>query len=160
MDPGDIDTTSYTAEFVIDQDDIDAGLVANTAIVTGGYVDGPSGLPAEVTDSDTEESPVANIEALPESFPPIATNGGVTTSVLASDTLINDPATLDNVTISVIQVKHSREDAVAMEATPLLRPVPDAISEPEPKRRKRGLFSGPALLASKGRGFFAGKARG
>ncbi len=50
----------------------------------------------------TETVRVISIKALPEDFPAFETDGGTTTSMLASDTVNGEPATLENVTLSVI----------------------------------------------------------
>ena len=101
--PAGIDTTTYTAEYVIDQADIDRGTVVNDATVTGTFFDQVAGVPGTVDASDSETANVANVEALPEPYPPFATDGGVTTSVLDSDLFQNEPATLDTVAIRVIE---------------------------------------------------------
>ncbi len=44
----------------------------------------------------------AGIQAIPEVFPPFVSDGGTTTTMLASDLLEGDPATLDNVTLRVL----------------------------------------------------------
>lgn len=100
--PGEIDSTTYTAEYVVDDDDIARGTVVNDATVTGTYFDQVTGADATVDDSDSETVNVANVEANPEPFPPFATDGGVTTSVLESDRFRGGPATLTNVTIEVL----------------------------------------------------------
>jgi uncharacterized repeat protein (TIGR01451 family) len=100
--PGAMDTTNYTAAYEIDQDDIDGATVINDAAVTGGYFDQIAGAPATVEDDDRETVNVANVEAFPEAFPPFATDGGVTTSVLGSDLFRNEAATLDTVAITVL----------------------------------------------------------
>lgn len=97
--PGAVDSATFTATYTITAADIAAGEVVNTATVTGRY--GP-GNTLSVTDSDTETAPTIAIEAIPEVFPPFTTDGGTTTSMLASDTVAGGPATLTNVTIRVI----------------------------------------------------------
>ena len=100
--PAAVDTTTYTAEYVIDQADIDRGTVVNNATVTGTFFDQVAGVPGTVDASDTETANVANVEAFPEPYPPFATDGGVTTSVLGSDLFRSEPATLDTVAIRVL----------------------------------------------------------
>ncbi len=100
--PGEEDTDTFTATYVLTEADIAAGEVVNTATVTGNYTDG-SGEPQTVTDESTDTAVVTSIEALPEVFPPFTEDGGTTTSILESDTLRGGPATLDNVTIRVIE---------------------------------------------------------
>lgn len=97
--PGAVDGTTFTATYTVTAADIAAGEVVNTATVTGRY--GPGGT-LTVTDDDTETAPTIAIEAIPEVFPPFTSNGGTTTSMLASDTVAGQPATLTNVTIRVI----------------------------------------------------------
>jgi uncharacterized repeat protein (TIGR01451 family) len=99
MNPGDIDTDTYTATYAITQDDIDASQVINDAQVEGFY---GTGNTLSVTAEDEEMAMVGNIQAIPEVFPPFLTDGGTTTSMLASDLLNNQPATLDNVLITVL----------------------------------------------------------
>jgi len=99
MNPGDVDTTTYTAEYTVTLADVLANEVINDAQVVGTWGPNPG---EEVTDSDSETVQVGSIEAIPEVFPPFEGDGGTTTSMLASDLLNNGPATLDNVTITVI----------------------------------------------------------
>ena len=102
MAPGDVDSTTFTANYTVTAADLTAGQVDNTATATGQYgVDG-SGNPVTVQDDDLESFIVVSVEALPEVFPPFTADGGITTSVLDSDTHSGGPATLTNVTISVI----------------------------------------------------------
>ncbi len=99
LDPGQVDNTTYTATYTVTQADVLANEVINDASVTGTW--GPN--PGEVvTDDDSETVQVGSIEANPETFPPFTTDGGTTTSMLDSDLLNNGPATLDNVTITVL----------------------------------------------------------
>ncbi|MFA7432564.1 MAG: SdrD B-like domain-containing protein [Gemmobacter sp.] len=49
LDPGETDSDTFTASYVITQADIDRGHVENTATVTGQYTDA-GGVPVEVTD--------------------------------------------------------------------------------------------------------------
>lgn len=97
LNPGEVDTTTYTAEYDITSTDISAGEVVNDARVTGTPPTGP-----DVSDEDVETVIIGNIQAIPEVFPPFTTDGGTTTSMLASDLLNNQPATLATVEITVI----------------------------------------------------------
>jgi uncharacterized repeat protein (TIGR01451 family)/fimbrial isopeptide formation D2 family protein len=89
--PGASDTTTFTAIYTPTPADITAGRVTNTATVTGRY--GPGGT-LTVTDDSTVEANVLGIDAVPEVFPPFATDGGTTTSMLASDLAGGGTATL------------------------------------------------------------------
>ncbi len=97
--PGAADSTTFTAAYTVTPADIAAGQVVNTATVTGRY--GPGGA-LSVTAQDTETAAVLSIQAVPEVFPPFTTDGGTTTTMLASDILAGGPATLANVTITVL----------------------------------------------------------
>lgn len=110
--PGAVDSMSITATYALTASDIAAGQVVNTATVTGEYSDA-SGTAQTVTDDSTDTAVVASVEALPEPFPPFTTNGGTTTSILASDTFRGDPATLANVAITVI----SEDPGVTLDPT-------------------------------------------
>ncbi len=99
--PGAVDSTSITATYPLSQNDIDTGEVINTATVTGTYTDA-TGTTQNVTDDSSDTVNFDTIEALPEPYPPFTTDGGVTTSVLDSDTVQGQPATLTNVTITVL----------------------------------------------------------
>ena len=111
--PGDTNDTAWSGTYALKQTDIDATEVVNTADVTGTY--GPTD--AEIaTDQDIEVASVGNIEAISEVFPPFTGNGGTTTSMLASDLLNNEPATLDTVTIMVLNA----DDGVTLDPTTAL----------------------------------------
>jgi len=99
LNPGVADTTTFTATYHLTAGNISAGEVINDARVTGDY--GP-GNTLEVSDDDFVRLPVGLIEAIPEVFPAFTTDGGITTSMLASDFLNNAQATLTNVNITVI----------------------------------------------------------
>ncbi len=99
LNPTEVDSTTFTATYNLVAGDITAGEVVNDATVTGDY--GP-GNTLQVSDDDSVTLQVGLIEAIPEVFPPFTTDGGTTTSMLASDLLNNNPATLTNVTITVI----------------------------------------------------------
>lgn len=99
--PGAVDDSSITGRLALTQAHIDAGEVLNTATVTGDYSD-LNDDPQQVSDDSSDVAIVAAIEALPETFPAFDTDGGTTTSMLASDTVVSEPATLANVTIRVI----------------------------------------------------------
>jgi len=97
--PGETNDDAWSGTYALKAADIAAGEVVNTADVTGTY--GP-GDTLVTTDQDIEVATVGNIEAIPEVFPPFTGNGGTTTSMLASDLLNGAPATLDTVTIMVL----------------------------------------------------------
>jgi len=80
--PGASDTATFSATYTPTPADITAGRVTNTATATGNH--GP-GEALSVSDDDTAEANVLGIQAVPEVFPPFATDGGTTTSMLASD---------------------------------------------------------------------------
>lgn len=120
--PGGVDNTTFTATYALKPADIAAGQVVNNATATGNYEDG-DGNPQTVSDSDEEIAIVVSIEAVPEVFPPFITNGGTTTSMLASDTVSGSPATLTNVTITV----DSTDPEVTLDpATGLITLAPDS----------------------------------
>ncbi|WP_412564360.1 hypothetical protein [Thalassobius sp. MITS945101] len=89
--PGAVDDSSITGRLALSQAHIDAGEVLNTATVTGDYSD-LNDDPQQVSDDSSDVAIVAAIEALPESFPAFDTDGGTTTSMLASDTVVSEPA--------------------------------------------------------------------
>ena len=97
--PGNVDSTTFTATYTPTAADISTGQVNNTATATGDY--GPGGA-LSISDDDSAIGTVVSIEANPEVFPPFATDGGTTTSILASDTERGSTATLATVTISMI----------------------------------------------------------
>lgn len=99
--PGAANAVVLTGSYPLLQADIDAGEVPNTASVTGDYLDATD-TPQQVSDTDSDLAIVAAIEAMAEVFPAFTTDGGTTTSMLASDTVLGDPATLATVTISVL----------------------------------------------------------
>ena len=99
LNPGISDATTFTATYHLTAADISAGEVVNDATVTGDY--GPNNN-LQVSDDAAVTLQVGKIEAIPEVFPPFTTNGGTTTSMLASDLLNNAPATLSTVNITVI----------------------------------------------------------
>ncbi len=100
MNPGDVDTTTYSATYTVTDADAAAHEVVNNAQVVGTYGPNPGD---EVYDFDSKTVEVGSIEAIPEVFPPfIGDGGGTTTSMLASDLLNEGPATLDNVTLRVL----------------------------------------------------------
>ena len=111
LEPG-IVSTDITGIYALKQADIDRGQVDNTATVTGHYNVGTA-IEGDVTDTSSDIAIVAPIEALPETFPPIETNGGVTTTVLKSDSVINKQADLTNVSIRVL----SSDPALTLDPT-------------------------------------------
>ncbi|WP_162265092.1 DUF7507 domain-containing protein [Polycladidibacter stylochi] len=100
--PGATDSTSYTGKLLVDASTAALDSLSNTATVTGTYGSSSTGDPLEVIDSDTVETGLVFIEAHPETYPPIFSNGGTTTTVLASDRLGGTPATLANVTLAQV----------------------------------------------------------
>ncbi len=99
LNPGDIDTATFTAQYAIQASDITAGSVPNTATVTGLY--GPGNTLSVTADSSAIAS-VLSVFANPEPYPPFTTDGGTTTSMLASDIYSGGQATLANVAITVL----------------------------------------------------------
>ncbi|MCG7573224.1 hypothetical protein MHM39_06560 [Phaeobacter sp. CNT1-3] len=100
LNPGEADSVTYTANYTITASDITAGEVINNAAVTGTW--GPN--PGEtVDDTDSVTAQVGSIDAISEVFPAFSGDGGTTTSMLASDLLNQQPATLDTVTITVLR---------------------------------------------------------
>lgn len=98
-DGTDIDTDTYTGSYQITADDILSREVVNDATVEGFWDKAET---QTVLAEDQETTMISVIEALPEVFPPFTTDGGDTTSILESDTLNDEPATLETVTIRVI----------------------------------------------------------
>lgn len=102
--PGDEHLAAVAGEWVVTADDLVAGQIDNTASVIGDSVVGTE----TATDSDDETVIVLTIEAVSE--PPFVLvdgdgaplDGGTTTTILASDLLGGEPATLDNVDITVL----------------------------------------------------------
>lgn len=86
----------------------------------------------EVTNPDncataTETVVVVAIEAVAEIFPAIETNGGTTTSMLASDTVGGAAATVDNVILTVL----SQDEGVTLDVTTgLITLAPDLPAGP------------------------------
>ncbi|MTI18970.1 DUF11 domain-containing protein [Rhodobacteraceae bacterium RKSG542] len=99
--PGATDTSTYTATYNLVAADIVREDVENNASVSGQYgVDG-GGSPLLVNDSDRVVTTIVFIEAVAEVFPPFTTDGGTTTSMLASDRFGTLPATLADVILTV-----------------------------------------------------------
>lgn len=106
LNPGESDSTTYTASYVLTEDDLAAGQVVNDATAEGEF---PQNSGIRVSDDDTEtanfDQPLLEeetIDAIPEVFPPFI-DGGTTTTMLASDLLNGEPATLDNITLTVLR---------------------------------------------------------
>lgn len=100
LDPGQTNSTAYTATYAVTAGDIAAGQVVNDATVVG---ENRNGSPTSVSDDDSETALFETIEAIPEVFPPFTGDGGMTTNMLDSDRLNGGPATLDNVRITVLR---------------------------------------------------------
>lgn len=100
--PGDTHLVATAGEWVVQDEDLAAGQIDNTASVTADSSGGPA------DDSDDETVTVLTIEAVDEPpFGPFRENGdgeyldgGTTTTILASDRVGGEPATLDNVDIT------------------------------------------------------------
>ncbi len=105
-----VDDSTITATYAVTQDDILVGDVINEATVTGRFGPAPGDV---VTAVSAVTAKVGTISAEPEVFPPFTEDGGVTTSVLASDTLNNAPATLETVVITVLRA----DDGVTLDPT-------------------------------------------
>ena len=97
--PGQVDSTSFTATYALVATDITTGTVLNTATATGLY--GP-GNTLSTTANSSATANVLSVFANPEPYPPFTTDGGTTTSILASDIFSGGQATLANVTITVL----------------------------------------------------------
>ena len=96
-----MDNTTFVGTYTITPADIAAGQIDNTATVTGNYTDG-FGVPQTTTDDDDATAVLVPIDAEPEVFPAFTGDGGTSTSILASDTVRNQPATLSNVNLTVV----------------------------------------------------------
>ncbi|MFA9229627.1 MAG: beta strand repeat-containing protein [Microgenomates group bacterium] len=91
--PGAVDTATFVGTYTVSMADLAVGFVNNTAAVTGNYTDG-SAAPHVTTAQDSVSAVVMTVEAVPEVFPSITTDGGNTTSMLASDLAAGQAATL------------------------------------------------------------------
>ncbi len=100
--PGAEYTFTEKGIYAITQADIDAGEVLNTATATGTYGEDGNGGDLTVDDEDDAVAETVFIEAIPETPWEFDTDGGITTSMLASDMIGQEQATLDNVTITVV----------------------------------------------------------
>ncbi|WP_417255079.1 SdrD B-like domain-containing protein [Celeribacter sp.] len=101
--PGEEYTFTEKGIYAITQADIDAGEVLNTATATGTYGEDGNGGDLTVEDEDDAVAETVFIEAVAESPWEFDTDGGITSSMLASDKIGQDQATLDNVTIEVVE---------------------------------------------------------
>ncbi|MFK7743893.1 MAG: SdrD B-like domain-containing protein [Roseobacter sp.] len=99
--PGAVDDTTFVGTYTITPGDIASGQIDNTATVTGNYTDG-FGVPQTTTDDDDVTAVLVPIDAVSEVFPAFTGDGGTTTSILASDTVRNQSATLSNVNLTVV----------------------------------------------------------
>ncbi|WP_417263482.1 SdrD B-like domain-containing protein [Celeribacter sp.] len=100
--PGEEYTFTEKGIYAVTQADIDAGEVLNTATATGTYGEDGNGGDLTVDDEDDAVAETVFIEAIPETPWEFDTDGGITTSMLASDMIGQEQATLDNVTITVV----------------------------------------------------------
>ncbi len=101
--PGEEYTFTEKGIYAITQADIDAGEVLNTATATGTYGEDGNGGDLTVEDEDDAVAETVFIEAVAETPWEFDTDGGITSSMLASDKIGQDQATLDNVTIEVVE---------------------------------------------------------
>lgn len=91
--PGAVDAVTYVGTYTVSVTDLSVGFVDNTATVVGDYTDG-TGAAQNVQAQDSVSAVVMTVDAISEVFPPIGTNGGSTTIMLASDLAAGQPATL------------------------------------------------------------------
>ncbi|KZK84516.1 hypothetical protein PsAD13_01980 [Pseudovibrio sp. Ad13] len=92
------DTGSFRGEYLLTNADVAAQSVTNSATTTGSY-----GSPVlTVDDTDTKTTSIVFIEANSEVPWSFTTDGGTTSSVLASDLIGTDPATLTNANLSIV----------------------------------------------------------
>ncbi|HMM10377.1 MAG TPA: SdrD B-like domain-containing protein, partial [Paracoccus solventivorans] len=101
--PGDTHLVATAGEWVVQDGDLAAGQIDNPAWVTADSSGG------QASDEDDETVTVLTIEAVPETAPPFPVftdNGGTTTTMLASDRVGGEQATLDNVDITVLETSH------------------------------------------------------
>ena len=91
--PAAVDSVTYSGTYTVSTADLSVGFVNNTATVVGEFTNG-TGVPQTVRAQDSVSAVVMTVDAISEVFPPIGTNGGSTTIMLASDLAAGQPATL------------------------------------------------------------------
>jgi uncharacterized repeat protein (TIGR01451 family) len=91
--PAAVDSVTYSGTYTVSVADLSVGFVNNTATVVGEFTNG-TGVPQTVRAQDSVSAVVMTVDAISEVFPPIGTNGGSTTIMLASDLAAGQPATL------------------------------------------------------------------
>ena len=142
--PGDTDDVTYAASYPITQADIDGRELPNTATATGTYGTATGGTDT-VSAEDTALADLQSILANPEPYPPFETDGGTTTTVLASDELNGEVPTLETVTIRVI----SADDGVTLDpSTGLVTLEPGRPAGPYQVAYEICSIAAPGLCAS------------
>ncbi|WP_102868562.1 DUF7507 domain-containing protein [Pseudovibrio exalbescens] len=96
--PDETSTGHFSGDYLLTAGDVTAQVVANSATTTGYYDRGTK----SVSDTENLTTSIVFIEAKSEAPWTFTEDGGTTTSVLASDRIGADPATLTNATLSVV----------------------------------------------------------
>ncbi len=118
MAPGATDNTTFSATYALTQADVDAGIISNTATVTGTTPDG-----AEETDDDTEETALGQVPAIEVMKSGVADDNDGDGMIEAGET-ITYTITVENtgnVTVNNIVVTDNNADAgsISCDATEL-----------------------------------------